>query len=255
MALTVLVTRPGRQAVEWVERLRAHGIDARALPLMAIDDLADATSLRAAWRTLHRFSLVMFVSPNAVAAFFAARPADAVWPETLRAGATGPGTVQALVASGVASTLCVAPTVPPYDSASLWARLRHEPWVGRQVLIVRGDGGRDEFAQSLRDAGATVSFEQAYRRSKPHWSEAEQALAATALAAPKRHLWLLSSSQAIDHLASLLPEARWHDAQALATHPRIAIRAHAAGFGHVLEASPTLEATCAAVACLESSPS
>jgi uroporphyrinogen-III synthase len=255
VTITLLVTRPAAQAAVWVERLRAQGLDAQALPLMAIEPLADDTALRDAWRALEQHALAMFVSPNAVACFFAARPHHdhAAWPALLRAGATGPGTLEALVQAGVPRALCVAPHDAPFDSAALWAQLRGERWQGRSVLIVRGDGGRDEFAQSLRDAGAQVTFVQAYRRAVPRWSAAECALAATAVAAPAQHLWLLSSGEAIDHLTALLPGAQWRDARALASHPRIAERARAAGFGQVIEAPPTIDAVRSAVASLESS--
>jgi uroporphyrinogen-III synthase len=52
----------------------------------------------------------------------------------------------------------------------------------------------------------------------------------------------------------LLPNAPWHAARAVASHPRIAERARAAGFGHVIEAAPTLDALLAAIASVESSP-
>jgi uroporphyrinogen-III synthase len=247
VAPTVLVTRPAAQAADWVGRLRAAGLDARALPLIAIEPAADATALHAAWRELPVYALVMFVSPNAVAGFFGARPTGARWPEALRAGATGPGTVDALVAAGVARERCVAPTAPPYDSTALWQRLAGEAWAGRPVMIVRGDGGRDEFAESLRAAGAAVRFVAAYRRSAPAWSAGERALAAAALAAPQSHVWLLSSGEAVGHLAGLLPGADWQASRALASHARIAARARDAGFGQVREVPPTLEAIIAAL--------
>lgn len=247
MAPTVLVTRPAAQAAGWVQRLRAAGVDAHALPLIAIEPLADAAPLHTAWRELAMQALVMFVSPNAVAGFFGARPPDAPWPEALRAGATGPGTVGALAAAGVPPALCVAPAAPPYDSAALWQCLRGEAWAGRSALIVRGDGGRDEFAQSLRDAGASVGFVSAYRRSAPTWSAAERGRAEAALAAPQAHVWLLSSGEAVGHLEHLLPQARWQDSRALASHARIAARARELGFGQVAQAPPTIEAVVAAL--------
>lgn len=254
MGPTVLVTRPAAQAGAWVDRLRAAGVDARALPLLAIefaDDPAGRAALQAAWQGLSSRALVMFVSPNAVEGFFGARPDGLRWPDGLRAGATGPGTVESLQRAGVPAAACVAPAGPPYDSAGLWAQLSAGPWAGRSVLVVRGDGGRDEFAQSLRAAGAGVDFVQAYRRDLPRWSVAERALADAALAAPQRHVWLLSSGEAVGHLARLLPGAQWHEARALASHERIAARARAEGFGRVAEAPPTIEAVLTALRSLE----
>lgn len=247
MALRVLVTRPAVQALGWVERLRARGIDAVALPLLAIDAVEDAGALADAWRGLDRFSLAMFVSPNAVSHFFAARPKGAAWPSHLRAAATGPGTLDALVAAGVPRERCVAPEQPPFDSTALWLLLSGEDWTARAVLIVRGDSGRDEFAQAVAAAGGTVHWVSAYRRSAPQWSDHERELCAAALAAPDVHLWLLSSGEALQHLAALAPCARWGASQAFASHPRIAQRARALGFGRVSEVSPTLEAVVAAL--------
>jgi hypothetical protein len=48
----VIVTRPAREAVQWVDDLRAAGLDAVALPLIVIEPVADAALLRDAWRRL-----------------------------------------------------------------------------------------------------------------------------------------------------------------------------------------------------------
>ena len=263
MALRLLVTRPQPQADAWVTRLRVHGIDAVALPLLAIDAVVDLSELHAAWRDLPRYALVLFVSPNAVSHFFAARPAELAargWPAGTRAGATGPGTVQALQLAGVPAALCVAPPLHAalFDSAALWAQLRDETWSGREVLVLRGDGGRDEFAGYLRGAGAAVHFTQAYRRGPARPNAAEQALLAASVEQPATHLWWLSSAEAVGYLPQLAPQADWRDARALASHPRIAARARDVGFGRVFEAPPTLDAVQAALvrieACLQSPP-
>jgi uroporphyrinogen-III synthase len=248
--LVALVTRPAAQAPAWVEKLRERGIEAQALPLIAIEPIADTAALRDAWHLLPQRDLAMFVSSNAVEGFFAARPAARTWPRGLRAAATGPGTVAALVAAGVPAAQCVAPRAAPYDSSALWAELQTENWSGRSALIVRGDGGRDEFAQALRAAGAKVAFAQAYSRRAPVWSDGEQALAQAAVEAPRRHVWLLSSAEAIDHLVALLPGRDWKPAIAVASHPRIAQRARRAGFGHVLEAPPLVDAVASAFGAL-----
>ena len=233
-----------------VRASRSTADDARALPLLAIEPVGDRAPLARAWQALERHALAMFVSPNAVEAFFAARPDGLAWPAATRAGATGPGTARALHEAGVPSARIVAPEEPPFDSAALWGLLGADDWHGCSALIVRGDGGRDEFAQALRGAGAAVEFVTAYRRAPPRWSDDEHRLAREALAAPATHLWLLSSAEAIGHLAALLPGAQWQASLAVATHPRIAERARAAGFGRVVEAPPTLDAVVVAVTSL-----
>ncbi len=110
------------------------------------------------------------------------------------------------------------------------------------MLVVRGDGGRDWLADRLREQGAEVVFVQAYRRTLPEWSMAQRALLAAALAAPARHCWLLSSSQAVEHLRQLAQVSDWSSGCAMATHPRIAQTLRSAGFGTVWSVRPTLDA-------------
>jgi uroporphyrinogen-III synthase len=171
----VLVTRPAAQAAVWVERLRATGIDAEALPLIAIVAVADRRGLQAAWAGLAARRLVVFVSSNAVVHFFAGRPPDLVWPAGVVAAAPGPGTAEALRDVGVAEAAIVAPAsdAPQLDSESLWARLQGRDWRGASVLIVSGDGGRDWLAERLREAGATVESLPAYRREAPDFAGSE----------------------------------------------------------------------------------
>jgi uroporphyrinogen-III synthase len=262
MPLHLLVTRPQPQADAWVERLRVQGIDALALPLLVIEAVVDLSELHSAWHELPRYALVMFVSPNAVSHFFAARPAEFAarpWPLGTRAAATGPGTLQALHLAGVPAALCVAPPdhASQFDSANLWAQLQAERWSGREVLVLRGNGGRDEFAAHLRGAGAAVHFTQAYHRGPAQPTPTERLRLEQSIAEPATHLWWLSSTEAIGYLPQLAPKADWRRALALASHPRIAARARELGFGHVFEAPPTVSAVCAGVAqieaCLQSS--
>lgn len=237
MTRRVLVTRPQPQADAWVQTLRAAGVDAQALPLLAIEPLP-ASALAAAWRGLHRQSLVVFVSPNAVTSFFAGRPADVAWPAGLPAASPGPGSDAALAQAGVAERIVPADDAPQLDSEALWQRLSGRAWP--QVTIVRGDGGRELLAERLRDAGAQLSVVQAYRRVAPRWGADEQALYDGAAAAPARHLWLLSSTQALAHLpAAPAGRADW---QACASHPRIADAARAQGWGRVTVLRPGLPA-------------
>jgi uroporphyrinogen-III synthase len=245
--MRLLVTRPLPQADEWVARLRAQGVNAHALPLLAIEDSADDEARAAvarAWDTLDRQALVMFVSPNAVARFFAARPAGRDWPAGTLAGSTGPGSTEALRAAGVPQAAIAEPdrAAQRFDAEALWQQLRSRAWVGAPVLIVRGENGRDWLADTLRAQGATVAFVQAYRRAAPVLDATQQALLAEAQCRPQDHAWLLSSSQAVAQLRALAPGADWSAAPAIATHERIADAALAAGFRHVTTVPPTLEA-------------
>jgi uroporphyrinogen-III synthase len=260
MTLTVVVTRPQPQADEWVARLEALGQAARALPLMRIERAAAFDEgVARTWLVLSRHRLVMFVSPNAVLAFFAARPAGLRWPGTTLAGATGPGTVAALRSEGVDPSCIVSPPMDAvtFDAESLWIHaLAQHDWTGQSVLVVRGEDGRDWLADTLGRAGASVACLAAYRRGPPLWPGTLGEALAVVAGQPARHVWLFSSSQCIAHL--LAPDGPAADAAlraavlavpVLATHPRIADTARCGGFRQVVPVTPDPAAVVQAVAC------
>ena len=242
--MRVIVTRPWAQAGTWVEGLTAGGVEAVALPLLDIAPVADPSAVLGAWARINALDFVMFVSANAVLHFFALRPPGALWPSRLRAAATGPGTQAALCDAGLAPEQIVAQDfgAAQFDSEALWTRIAQEPWAGRQVLVVRGEHGRDWLAHQWQEAGAQVAFVAAYRRLAPRWGAAQERLLAAALAAPNQHLWLFSSSQAIAHLPGHAAPGAWAQSRALATHPRIAQTAREAGFAQVFCVAPQMAA-------------
>lgn len=249
MGVQILVTRPVDQAGEWVDALAHRGFAAASLPLLHIEANPDSQALTAAWERLPQYAVAMFVSPNAVNRFLASAPKGWSWPVAVRAASTGPGTARALLTQGVPIDCLVQPPAgsAAFDSEHLWPLLAGEDWRGRSVLIVRGDGGRDWLADRWQAAGAEVSRLEAYRRVEPRWTASQTHLLATALMQPAGHIWLLSSSQAVQTLASriCLPQG----IRAVATHPSIARTARACGFSEVHEAAGGFDDV---VACLES---
>lgn len=254
--MKLIVTRPREQAAPWVTQLRALGVQAQALPLIRIERLADVAPLRSAWSRLGDYTLVFFVSANAVQAFFEAAAsvrdtAPPAWPDGVWAGSPGPGTTTALRAAGVppGQTAEPDPTTGPFDSEGLWVQLQSRDWNGRRVLVVRGEDGRDWLADTLRGCGAEVDFIAAYRRGPPRLETAEWTLLDEALSEPARHLWHFSSSEAIGHLAAVAARrsaaADWSHSRAIASHPRIVQAAREAGFGDVQQVRPDLHAVAA----------
>jgi len=240
-----IVTRPQHEARLWVQRLKAEGMDAIALPLIEIAAAPDAGPVRQAWSRLPDCHAVMFVSANAVRHFFAEKPADVSFAP--RAWATGPGTADALGECGVAAAAIDTPAgdAAQFDSESLWCQVAGQLRRGDRVLIVRGGNGdaapagRGWLADQLVQAGAEVDQVVSYVRRLPQWSEADRQLARKAAA--DGSVWLFSSSEAVGHLAALLPGQSWRHARGLATHPRIAQAARDAGFGEVQQCRPAFE--------------
>ncbi len=254
--MRLIVTRPERDAQRWVHDLQAAGQHAVAMPLITIGPVPDATRLREVWMGMKRYVGVMFVSGNAVDYFFASKPAEApvfnaLLAPDIRAWAPGPGTAKALCRAGVDPERIDVPALDAgqFDSETLWHLVKDQIHPGDDVLIVRGgaggaqgqDGpgvGRDWFAAQVSRAGGHVAFVVAYQRHVPTFSQTERALAREA--AVDGSLWLFSSTEAVENLSQGLPEQSWGQARALATHPRIAAAARAAGFGVVCESRPTL---------------
>ena len=259
--MRVIVTRPEREAHAWAEALLQRGMEVVELPLISILAVSDPAAICAAWRRLNEYAAVMFVSGAAVEYFFALRPAAAVglgsdisggW--NSRFWGTGPGTYSALLRQGAEpGRIDTAPLVgAQFDSEALWKVVAKRVRPGDRILIVRGGdaaadlavqpaapaagSGRDWLAQRLLHSGARVEFLQAYLRCVPAWDATQRALACDA--ASDGSVWLFTSAQAVANLGLCMPGQNWAGARALATHPRIAGAARAAGFAVVRESRP-----------------
>jgi len=249
--MAVVVTRPLQDAQRWAERLRQHGLEPLVLPLLEIAPPPDDTPLRQAAAGMDRYAAVMFVSANAVQGFLAVAPAFTA--AAARAWAPGPGTRDALRAGGVPEARIDAPaaSAEQFDSESLWQQVRGQLKRGDRLLLVRGGDatgrsqGRDWLAQQLAEAGVQVDTVVAYTRRAPRWTAEE--LHAARRAASDGAIWLFSSSEAVGHLASLLPAQDWGQARAIATHPRIAEAVRALGFGELHVSRPAFEEVVASI--------
>lgn len=286
----VIVTRPARECLHWVGQLQRSGFDAEALPLIEIgpvDSPADVQALQHAWDTLDTYAACLFVSGNAVNYFFQqnrplaqvkpawaaikniANESSASLPLPLRFMAPGPGTAAALISAGVPAEQIDGPAADAaqFDSQALWATVGTRDWQGRRVLIVRGQTasglsdepanaaaapGRDWIARQWTAAGAAVDFLRVYVRRPPQLTP--DMLQRARAASGDGSVWLLSSSEAVDNLVAM-GGIDLRGARAVATHPRIAEAARAAGWGVVVESRPQLEDITAALAKMASGAS
>jgi uroporphyrinogen III methyltransferase/synthase len=132
-----------------------------------------------------------------------------------------------------------------YDSEALLDALDQalslDSLIGKRVLLVKGDGGRELLAQTLQAMGVTVDAVNAYRRSAPEPTPQQWQALRDLLAAPQRvAAWVLTSSEAVRHLDSLARRhldaaqlAALRHSPVLAPHPRIAEAARSLGFDTV----------------------
>ncbi len=235
----VVVTRPLAQAQGLAERVRANGRHAVIFPLLEIHPVTDPGTLKAALAQLEHYALVAFVSPNAIGAAFAARPD---WPLQVPLAVMGEGSRHALAQFGVtdATTTIFRPSdVRNTDSLTLFAELDLAALKGREVLIIRGDGGREFLADALRSAGVNVTQIAAYRRQAPVLDAARRQDLQNLLA--QSTSWMITSSEALHILLKMAQEvggaaglARLQAQKLIVPHRRIAETAQNCGFNDVL---------------------
>jgi uroporphyrinogen-III synthase len=170
----------------------------------------------------------------------------APWPASTLIGAVGAATAEAVRrwVAGAESARIIAPAPGGGEtdeaesgSEALWALLLATGIRPRRVLVLRAQGGRDWLLQRWRDAGVEVNALAVYSRI-PHrrtarerdWLQAHGGAAAIAT--------VITSSAAVEALARQLDDLpavldAVRAGPALASHPRIAQRLHAAGFASV----------------------
>jgi len=275
---TVIVTRPAAQAADLSAALGAAGFATFEFPLLEIAPVRDPQPLLQALAALEQYALVVFVSPNAIE--HALAHLGTPWPAQVPVGVLGPGSVRALAQHGISaprvsvvaprgalasssdgglaaqpSSVVAADTraepshdtneTVRYDSEALLDALDQtlhlDRLVGKRVLLVKGDGGRELLAQTLQAMGVAVDAVTAYHRSAPQPDEAQwQRLHALLAGPPQQMAWVVTSSEGLRHLDAL---ARAHldatqlaslrRAQVMTPHARIAETARSLGFDTV----------------------
>lgn len=160
--VTVLVTRPAHQSAPLCALIAAEGARALSLPAIEILPPQDPTPAAALFATLPQYDLVIFVSANAVT--YGLALLHSPWPPALKIAAVGARTAAALQTAGLTVDVS-AP--PPHNSEALLDTAALYGLAGKRVLIVRGEGGRELLADTLRARGAHVDYAQVYRRARP----------------------------------------------------------------------------------------
>ncbi|WP_319240958.1 uroporphyrinogen-III synthase [uncultured Propionivibrio sp.] len=231
----ILVTRPAAQSAALADMIAAHGGEAVCFPLLEIGPIDAAVDGADDKVVLAAFDFVVFISPNAVEYGLPLILGDG-WPAATRAVAIGPSTVAALAAHGIGPVL--APS-DRFDSEAVLAlpELSDAAVAGSRFLILRGNGGRELLAETLRARGATVDCLSCYRRSAP----ADMSPLVTLLRVDGLDAVTLSSSEGLRNLwSALAPEDRQRLAclPVFVPHARIAEEAAALGLKRVVPTAP-----------------
>ena len=165
----LLLTRPAEECAATAAMLAEYGIQSASLPLLAIEPLVETPEQRETLLTLDRYAAVVVVSKPA--ARLTLERLASYWPQ-LPLG-------QAWFSVGAATGAILRPhgldvswPTAGDDSEALLAlpRLAEALEVSEpKVLILRGEGGREHIAETLRDRGAQVDCLELYRRYLPDY--------------------------------------------------------------------------------------
>lgn len=165
----LLLTRPAEECAALASCLAEDGIHSSSLPLLTIEPLAETPELRSLFLDLDRYSAVIVVSKPA--ARLGLELLDRYWPQPPANQcwfSVGAATGEILADYGLT---VVWPTAVE-DSEALLAlpELATALAVPQpRVLILRGEGGRELIADSLRSQGLAVDYVELYRRVLPDY--------------------------------------------------------------------------------------
>ena len=169
--LSVVVTRPERQAAALAGRLRAAGAEPVLVPAISIEAPADGgAALAVAADRLGSYDWVVLTSANGADRLLA-RLRDAREFGGAQVAAIGPGTAAALRDGNVEADI-----VPDeYVAEHLLAALPDPPVGGGRILLARAAVARDVLPDGLRERGWDVDVVEAYRTETAEVDEAGSA--------------------------------------------------------------------------------
>jgi uroporphyrinogen-III synthase len=192
----VLVTRPAEQAGELVAAIEAAGGRSIAFPVIEIAPRSPQ-EIEAQLAGRADPDIVIFISRNAVEHGLA-------WSGRGAIAAVGPATAAAIEAA--ARVVDIYPA-SGFDSESLLEEPALRDVRGKTVRIIRGNGGRELLATTLRERGAVVDYLEVYARRLPDYDPAQIDAVRRQLEGGEIDAIVVMSVQSFDNLLALLPDS------------------------------------------------
>lgn len=210
--LGIAITRPIDQAKKLSTLISEAGGTPILFPLIEITPLSDYSQFKTVIQDIAEYDWAIFISSNAVQNGMPKFVKQGI-PDTLKFAAIGPITAAELKDFGVKEVLTPASHAEHgdeskirFDSESLLALPEMYKVVGKKILLVRGVGGRDVLAETLRERGAQVIFAECYRRINP---QTNCDLLAQLYSKNRLHGIVITSSEAMRHLLDLAGDSEW----------------------------------------------
>jgi uroporphyrinogen-III synthase len=249
--LGVVITRPQPAAGTLAAALEREGARAFVFPALAIAAAEASPRTEEALARLPECTLAIFISANAVEHGLAAARRRGPWPPQARVAAVGDATAFALRNSGFDTVISPRER---HDSEALLALPEMRSVKGENVIVFRGEGGREHLREVLEARGARVDYVECYRRVRPRTDP--RALLASWKRGDIHAVTALSAETLENFLEMVGPEGL---ACAAATtlvvhHAAIASHPDARRFEQVLVAAPRTEGLVAALSTLRVTP-
>jgi len=162
----VLVTRPAGQSIELCKGIESMGWECTPFPVIEIININATSSLRAVVNNFNIYHIALFVSVNAVTYGLRWLKQNHLnWPQEILIGGVGKSTAKALVEQG-SLRVDLAPE-QRFDSEALLALNGLKNVKNKNIVIFRGNGGREYLANTLKARGAFVDYAEVYERRRP----------------------------------------------------------------------------------------
>lgn len=229
----VVVTRPADQAGDLIAALEQAGARPLAFPTLAIEPRELTAADRQKILDLDQYRAVICVSPNAarlgldlLADYWPQWPLHQLW------YAVGPATGAVMQDWGLKLTVGQQGAT----SETLLDDPQLKMVAGEKILILRGEGGRETLADTLRERGAMVDYLELYRRTMPH-TDPQPLLAA--LDQQPSPILTVTSGDGLRNLMAVADKQlnRLQQCPLVVISERLAAFAHQQGFQQVWQAA------------------
>ncbi len=195
----ILVTRPAHQADNLCDLIRENnGIPIRLPTLKIVQLILKSDEIE---RHLTESDWFIFTSTNAVRCY-CSQLDDAKMRrlKTKSCLAIGQATAKALITVGLNVDL-----IPEhgYNSEALLELAQLQNVSQKNIVIIRGENGRETLAETLKKRGANISYQNVYKREIPE-------VDCTEILQKQLDFITITSGEAIQNLVTMLPESQ-HD--------------------------------------------
>jgi len=161
---TIVVTRPAAQARSLMARLNDASATAVQFPVLDIQPLSEQTLSNTDRTNIALCDIAVFISRNAVIHGLPVIEQAGGLPAAARIASVGRGTADELGKRGIQVDLLPSSAA---NSEALLDEMASIDIAGKHVIIIRGTGGRELLADTLRSRGANVHYLECYRRCLP----------------------------------------------------------------------------------------